>query len=117
MEIKKPELTNKQELANQLYFYLLQQNDFVSKEQIGEVLGIKNERSVRDIIALLSTKKPIISHSGNKGYLLAKRKEDLENVERTWAELSKRIREMQARIEPLIKFRDRVKYNIKGDDK
>ena len=113
MEIGKPELTNKEKLANELYFYLLKQNDYVSKEQIGKFLGISHERSVREVIALLSTKKPIISHSGNKGYKLAKRKEDLEEVERTWAELSKRIREMQKRELPLIAFRDRVKWKTK----
>lgn len=108
MDCKKPLTDNAKEKANALYFYLKGQKDYVSKEQIGLALGIKNERSVRDVIALLATKKPIISNSGNKGYKLAQNKEDLEDATRTWAELSSRMEELEKRIKPLIAFRDKM---------
>lgn len=110
MKIEKPIVKNMQEKANKLFDFLIKQDDFVTKEQIGIVLGIKNERSIRDVISLLATKRPIISHSGNKGYKLAKTKNDLAEVERCWAELSSRVEELQKRIQPLVIFRDKVKY-------
>lgn len=110
MNCKKPLTDNIKEKANALYIYLKQQKDYVTKEQIGIALGIKNERSVRDIISLLATKKPIISNSSNKGYKLATTKEDLQEVEQTWAELSSRVEELEKRIKPLIDFRDKNKY-------
>ena len=110
MKIEKPITENIKQQANALIDYLMAQNDYVTKEQIGEYSGIKNERSVRDVISLLATKKPIISHSGNKGYKLAKTPSDLQEVERCWAELSSRVEELRKRIEPLIKFRDKVKW-------
>ena len=110
MKCEKPITENIKQKANALFDYLMAQNDYVTKEQIGEYLGIKNERSVRDVISLLATKKPIISHRGNKGYKLAKTPSDLQEVERWWAELSSRMEELEKRIIPLIKFRDKVKY-------
>lgn len=110
MKCEKPITENIKQKANALFDYLMAQNDYVTKEKIGEHLGIKNERQVRDVISLLATKKPIISHSGNKGYKLAKTPSDLQEVERCWAELSSRVEELQKRIEPLIKFRDKVKW-------
>jgi biotin operon repressor len=86
---------------------LKKQTDYVSKEQIGEFLGLSNERSVRDVISLLATKKPIISHSGSKGYKLAQTEKDMEEVERTWAELSSRMQEIEKRTAPLIAFREK----------
>ena len=110
MKIEKPITENIKQKANALFDYLMAQNDYVTKEQIGAYLGVSNERSVRDIISVLATKKPIISHSGNKGYKLAKSKSDLEEVERCWAELSSRVEELQKRIMPLIKFRDKMRW-------
>lgn len=105
--IGKPKLTRVQERANRLYEYLKTQDDYVTKEQIGIVLGVKDERSVREIISLLATKKPILSNSGNKGYKLAKSKQDLEDLKHSWMELDSRIEELQKRREPLIKFYER----------
>ena len=110
MKCEKPITENIKQKANALFDYLIAQSDYVTKEQIGEHLGIKNERQVRDVISLLATKKPIISHSGAKGYKLAKTPSDLQEVERCWAELSSRVEELRKRIEPLIKFRDKVKW-------
>ena len=112
MKCEKPITDNIKQKANALYEYLLTQDDYVSKEQIGAYLGIKNERSVRDVISLLATKRPIISHSGNKGYKLARHKSDLDEVERCWYELSSRVEELEKRMQPLITFRDKVKFNI-----
>lgn len=111
MNPKKPLTDNIKQKANLLYVYLKDIGRYATKEEIGNYLGIKNERSVRDVIALLATKKPIISHSGGKGYKLAQTKDDIEEVEHTWAELSSRMEEIEKRIKPLIKFRDSQLFN------
>lgn len=109
---EKPITDNMKDKANKLFIYLKNIGGYVTKEEIGERLGIKDERIIRDIISLLATKKPIISHSGSRGYKLARTKEDLEEVERTWAELSSRCESLQERMQPLIKFRDKIKFGI-----
>lgn len=105
----KPITDNMKDKANKLYFFLKEQGRYLTKEEIGVFLGIKNERSVRDVISLLATRKPIISNSGGKGYKLAQSKEDLEEVEHTWAELSSRMEELEKRIKPLINFREKFR--------
>ena len=110
MKYEEPLTQNIKDKANKLFSFLRCKTDFVTKEEIGEYLGVKNERSIRDIISLLATKKPIISNSGGKGYKLAQTNEDLEQVERTWAELSSRIEELEKRIKPLIEFRHKIKF-------
>ena len=87
---------------------------YATKEEIGEYLGVKNERVVRDIISLLATRKPIISKSNSCGYKLALTKEDLEEVENVWRELDSRIEQLEERKKPLIKFYEKMKYN-KGE--
>lgn len=109
---EKPITDNMKDKANRLFKYLKDIGRYATKEEIGEYLGVKDERVIRDVISLLATKKPIISHSGFRGYMLAQTKEDLEEVERTWAELSSRCESLQERMQPLIKFRDMIKYNI-----
>ena len=113
---EKPFTPNIRENANKLYFYLREQNDYVSKEQIGDYLGIKDERSVRIVISALATRKPILSRSSGKGYKLAQTVEDLEEVEHTWGDLTSRMEELEKRIKPLIDFRNKYKYNIGGDN-
>ena len=113
---EKPITDNMKDKANRLFFYLKSIGRYATKEEIGEVLGIKDERVIRDVISLLATKKPIISHSGFRGYMLARTEQDLEEVERTWAELSSRCESLQERMKPLIAFRDKLKYN-KGENK
>lgn len=107
--IEKPNLTNIQEKANRLFEYLKTQENYVSKEQIGVYLGIKNERSVREVISLLATKKPILSKSNSKGYKLAKSINDLEDLKNVWMEIDSRIEELEKRREPLIKFYEKYK--------
>ena len=110
MEYTKPPTSNMKGKANKLFKYLKDIGRYATKEEIGEFLGIGNERSVRDVISLLATKKPIISHSGGKGYKLAQTADDLEEVERTWAELSSRSEELERRMKPLIAFREKIIY-------
>ena len=109
---EKPITDNMKDKANRLFKYLKDIGRYATKEEIGEFLGIQNERSVRDVVALLATKKPIISKSNSCGYKLAQTVDDLEEVENTWGDLSSRIEELEKRIKPLIEFRDKVKYNI-----
>lgn len=113
MKYEKPITENAKEKVNALYLFLKSKNDFVSKDEIGAYLGVKNERSVRDIISCLATKKPIISNSTGAGYKLALTIEDLEEVEHTLKEMSSRIEELQKRMQPLYKWRDLVKFKIK----
>ena len=109
MKYGKPTLSNSQEKANELFLYLKSKGDYATKEEIGVYLGVKNERSVRDIISLLATKKPILSNSGGKGYKLAQTIDDLEEIEHTWAEIDSRIEQLQERKKPLIKFYEKYK--------
>lgn len=109
----KPLTDNMKDKANKLYLFLKEKGRYATKEEIGAFLGINNERSVRDVISLLATRKPIISNSGGKGYKLAQSKEDLEEVEHTWAELSSRMEELERRMQPLIDFRDKIIYGGK----
>lgn len=109
MKYGKPTLSNSQEKANELFLYLKSKGDYATKEEIGAYLGVKNERSVRDIISLLATKKPILSNSGGKGYKLAQTIDDLEEIEHTWAEIDSRIEQLQERKKPLIKFYEKFK--------
>jgi hypothetical protein len=103
--------------ANRLFKYLKDIGRYATKEEIGEYLGIKSERATRDVIALLATKKPIISTSStNAGYKLATSEEDLELVENSLAELSSRRDELEKRMQPLYAWRDRVKFGI-GENK
>lgn len=112
MKPEKPLTDNIKQKANALFDYLIQQNDYVTKEQIGEYLGIKNERSVRDIISLLATKKPIISKSNSKGYKLAKSSKDLQDCLNVWREIDSRIEELKKRREPLIKFYEKFGNSV-----
>ena len=114
--IAKPTLTNIQERANKLYEYLKTQDDYVTKEQIGAYLGIDNERSVREVISLLATKKPILSKSNSKGYKLAKSVKDLNDATNVWLELDSRIEELNKRRTPIIEFVERIKRRLKNDN-
>ena len=106
--IAKPTLTNIQERANKLYEYLKTQDDYVTKEQIGAYLGVDNERSVREVISLLATKKPILSKSNSKGYKLAKAVKDVDDAINVWCELDSRMEELNKRRTPIIDFVERM---------
>lgn len=93
----------------------LQQQSFVTKPEIARLLNWtypKHDRQIRDIIATISQKHPIISCSdNNNGYKLAKDIEDGELVKQSWAEIDSRIEELTKRKRPLVKFMDR--FNLK----
>lgn len=112
MKIEKPITENAKEKANALFGFLKAQDDYVTKEEIGDFLGIKNERSVREIISLLATKKPILSKSNSKGYKLAKSAKDLQECKNVWCEIDSRIEELKKRREPLIKFFEKFGNSI-----
>lgn len=111
MKCEKPITDNMKQKCNNFWRYMKSKNDYVTKAELMDYFSIANERTVRDVISTLASKVPIISTSDNKGYKLATSESDLEAVEHSWAELSSRIEELQKRIEPLIKFRDKYKYN------
>lgn len=117
MKCEKPMSEKLKENCNKIYF-LFKRSDVLTKEQMCEHLGWEynssNDRRIREIVSLVAQKVPIVSTSDQKGYKLAKGMGDLESVEHQWAELSSRVEELNKRIEPLAKFRDKYKYNI-GD--
>lgn len=107
MKPKKP-ITNKMaEKANAL-FEIMKDNRWHTKEELGEKLGIKNERSVRDVISTLSKRKPIIATSDGKGYKMAMRVCDKDEVRHAWMEIDSRIEELEARRETLKAFYDKA---------
>ena len=61
-------------------------------------------------MSVLATKKPIISTSDSKGYRMAVKRSDLEDVEHQWRELDSRIKQLQKRVTPLIDFYEKAKY-------
>ena len=110
MKPEKPITPNMADKANAVYEYLKKSYPrYCTKDELANVIGCKNERSVRDVIALLSTRKPIIANSSQEGYKLALRQSDVEDVMHTWAELSSRAEELEKRMQPLIRFYDKAK--------
>ena len=105
---EKPEFT--QEMKDKLNaMYILLKQRFYTKQELMDIYGL-GERQIRMMITIISHRFPIISTSGtNSGYKLATSKEDLELVEHTWGELSSRMEEIEKRIKPLIKFRDKCR--------
>jgi biotin operon repressor len=113
---EKPITDNMKDKANKLFIFLKQIGRYATKEEIGEYLGVSNERVVRDIISVLATRKPIISKSNSCGYRLAMTIDDLEEVENVWSEIDSRIEQLEERKKPLIAFYEKMKYNIKGEN-
>ena len=111
MKIEKPLTENQRLYCNKIYKYLMV-NDVLTKEDMLEYLGWdKNkDRQLRDILSIIGKRFPLISVSSGKGYKIAKNESDLREVEHTWAELSSRCEELTKRIEPLLKFRDSIKF-------
>ena len=108
MKCEKPMTENQKYYGNKLYKFMML-NNIVTKEQMLKHLGWdkSKDRQLRDLLSNIAKKMPVISTSDNRGYKIAKTKEDLEEVEHTWAELSSRIEELQKRIRPLLDFRER----------
>lgn len=112
----KPITANMKQKVNNLWWYMIHHNRYIDKDEICKVIGCKNERSARDVISVLASKKPVISTSDGKGYKLALTSQDIDEARHTWAELSSRIEELQKRIKPLIKFVDSF-HGVNGDIK
>lgn len=81
----------------------------LTKEEIAIIIGVKNERSARDVISALAKKVPIIATSDAKGYWMARTTEDIEFVKHVWMEIDSRIEELEARKKPLIAFYEKAK--------
>ncbi len=112
MKPTKPITNNMKEKANELYAYMKKAYPrYCTKDELAQVIGCTNERTVRDVIAALSTVRPIIANSTTNGYKLALTPSDVEDVRHTWAELSSRNQEIEKRMKPLIKF---IESNNRG---
>ena len=108
---EKPEFTREMKDKLNLMYKTLKQG-FHTKQELMDIFGL-GERQIRMLITEVSHRFPVISVSGsNCGYKLATSVEDLELVEYTWGELSSRVEELQKRMQPLITFRDKMKYGI-----
>ena len=109
MKCEKPITDNMKEKVNALWAEM-RDGRTLNLEEVCEVCGVKNERQARDIMSVLATKKPIISTSDSKGYRMAVKRSDLEDVEHQWRELDSRIKQLQKRVTPLIDFYEKAKY-------
>lgn len=109
MEVKKPEFTDEMRARLNSMVKLLRKR-FYTKQELMEIYNL-GERQIRMAITEISHRLPVISTSGtNNGYKIATTPEELALVETSWAELSSRIKELTKRIQPLTKFRDKIKY-------
>lgn len=116
MEIKKPMTENQKFYGNKLYKFLVN-NNTVTKEEMLDHLGwehtMTNDRKVRELLSLIGKKVPLVSVSSSKGYFIAKTEKDLIMVEHSLLEWQSRKDEADARMKPLLDFRDEKKFNIK----
>ena len=105
MKPSKPITQNMKDKANALY-RIMQDGKWHTKEELGLLLGIKNERSVRDVISTLSKRKPIFSISDNKGYIMPNvySKELYDIAVHSRQEISSRQQELEERKQPIIKY-------------
>jgi hypothetical protein len=99
--IAKPELKSAEQRANEL-FRFMKMNGVVTKEQMCELFGwmytTNNDRRVREVVALLGTRKPIVATSDKKGYKLATSEDEARHQ---YNELKSRIDELSKRLKPL----------------
>lgn len=109
MKCEKPKTTRMQEKARLIYDYLKANDRYVGKDELARVIGVQDERTVRDVITYIANSAPIIANSKQSGYKLARKMSDVEAVKRTWVELSSRQIELDKRMKPLIRFCERAK--------
>lgn len=109
MKCEKPKTTRMQEKARLIYDYLKANDRYVEKDELARVIGVRDERTVRDVITYIANSAPIIANSKQSGYKLARKMSDVEAVKRTWVELSSRQLELEKRMKPLIRFCDKAK--------
>lgn len=105
MKIEKPMTENQKKNGNILY-RLLMTCDVCTKDELLAKLGwdCRKDRQLRDLLSMIGKKKPLIATSDQKGYKIAKTKEDLEEVIHQWKELDSRIEQLNERRKPLIDF-------------
>lgn len=99
----KPITQNIKKKANILWDYM-RTRGYVTKDEICVVTGCTNERSAREVVAVLATVKPIISTSDSKGYKLARTRADIDDVMHSLNELTSRQNELERRKAPLNEF-------------
>ena len=109
MKCEKPKTTRMQEKARLIYDYLKANDRYVEKEELARVIGVHDERTVRDVITYIANSAPIIANSKQRGYKLARKMSDVEAVRHTWAELSSRQEELEKRMKPLIRFYEKAR--------
>lgn len=111
MKCEKPEFTEEmRDRLNRMYFLLKER--YYTKQELMEIFGL-GERQIRMLITEISHRFPVISTSStNNGYKIATNADDLEGIEHTWKELISRVEEIEKRVKPLIKFRDKYLYGI-----
>jgi hypothetical protein len=111
MEVKKPMTENEKFYGNKLYSFLMQ-NDVVTKEEMLKYLDWdkSKDRQLRNLLSLIGQKVPLIATSDQKGYKIAKTEKDLADVEHQWKENDSRIKVLQDKNKPLIKFYEQHKY-------
>ena len=111
MDVQKPVYTEEMGTRLNSMVRLLRQR-FYTKQELMQIYNL-GERQIRMAITEISHKLPVLSTSGtNNGYKIATSPEELSLVENSWAELSSRIEELNKRISPLIRFRDKIKYGV-----
>ena len=102
-QIKNQKLTELQRYRlNTIYCSL--NNGIATKEQLMKLIGVKDERVVRDCISIIKKRFPVISLSGEKGYRIAKTKEDLEDAKHMIASETSRANEVIDNLVELKKF-------------
>lgn len=101
-QIEKPDISPQMYARCNELFKLLQERTY-TKDELCEHFHT-NERTVREMISVVSHYRPVISTSDSRGYRIARTLADVEEVRHTWAELSSRTEEIEKRMAPLIKF-------------
>jgi len=79
-------------------------NGIATKEELMRLIGVNDERVVRDCISIIKKRFPVISLSGKKGYRIAKSIEDLEDAKHMIASEKSRANEVLNGIPALENF-------------
>ena len=98
-------------------------NKDITRKDLIEQFNI-SDGAIRREVAKIANYYPVLSHSGKKGYRLAKRidlsskeelLEEMEIVKRVLAEDNSRIRQLKARQKPLIAWLKIAEKKIMGE--
>ena len=113
MEAKKPELSAAMRMRANEVWRLLKEK-VCTKEELERRFYPNSkpgshERQIRELIAIVAKKVPVISTSDSKGYWIASKPEDVTHAKHAWKEIDSRIEELDARRQPLIAFCEKYK--------